>query len=127
VKEKGKLTYAGKVGTGFNARLIDELMERMEPLAVETMPVEVPRADRKGAHWIKPQLVAEIAFSEFTDDGILRHPSFIALREDKPAKDVVKEVPKHLPAKQTKSKRSNGKKPALASAEDFGIEISSPD
>ena len=53
----------------------------------------MPRADRKGAHWIEPKLVAEIAFAEFTDDGILRHPSFIALREDKPAKEVVREVP----------------------------------
>ncbi len=129
VKEKGGLSYVGKVGTGFNARLIDDLMERMEPLAIDKAPVEVPRADRKGAHWIKPQLVAEIAFSEFTEDGILRHPSFIALREDKPAKDVVREVPKHLEtmAKETKAKRSRSKKRAHASAGDFGIEISSPE
>jgi bifunctional non-homologous end joining protein LigD len=102
-------------------------MERMEPLAVDKAPVEVPRADRKGAHWIKPVLVAEINFSEFTEDGILRHPSFVALREDKPAKDVVKEVPQHLEAKETKPKRSKGKKSATATAEDFGIEISSPE
>src|SRR6185437_82608 len=82
-KEKGKLTYVGKVGTGFNARSIQDLMKRMKPLAVDKAPVEVPRADRKGAHFIKPKLVAEIAFSEFTDDGILRHPSFMGLREDK--------------------------------------------
>src|SRR3954447_12163548 len=50
-KEKGQLTYAGKVGTGFNAKLIEELMERMEPLAVDKAPLEVPRAERKGAHW----------------------------------------------------------------------------
>ena len=56
-----------------------------------------------------------------------RHPSFIALREDKPAKDVVREVPKHLSAKETKPKRSKDKKPAHAAAEDFGIEISSPE
>src|SRR5438270_6423683 len=129
VSEKGKLTYVGKVGTGFNAKLIDELMERMEPLAVERMPVEVPRADRKGAHWIKPELVAEIAFSEFTDDGILRHPSFIALREDKPAKDVVREMPKHLDqvAKERSPTPSKTKKRPHRAAEDFGIEISSPE
>ncbi len=162
-KEHGKLTYVGKVGTGFNARLIQELIERMEPLAIDKAPVEVPRADRKGAHWIRPELVAEIAFSEFTDDGILRHPSFIALREDKPAKDVVREVPKHLSVRETKPKRkspplhsqgrgtteggggapSRRKTPPSAlraatsprkrgeakhaSAEDFGIEISSPE
>src|SRR3954451_15259580 len=94
-KEKGKLTYVGKVGTGFNAKSIEDLMKVMEPLAADKAPVEVPRAERKGAHWIKPKLVAEIAFSEFTDDGVLRHPSFIALREDKPASQVVVEVPKH--------------------------------
>jgi bifunctional non-homologous end joining protein LigD len=127
VEERGKLTYVGKVGTGFNAKLIQDLMERMEPLATEKAPVEVPRADRKGAHWIEPKLVAEIAFSEFTDDGILRHPSFIALREDKPAKDVVREVPKHLSPKEAKPKRAKSKKPARAAAEDFGIEISSPE
>jgi len=125
-KESGRLTYVGKVGTGFNAKLMGELMERMEPLATDKAAVEVPRADRKGAHWIKPSLVAEIAFSEFTDDGILRHPSFIALREDKAAKDVVKEVPQHLEAR-ARPKRSKSKKRKHSSAEDFGIEISSPE
>src|SRR5206468_3159872 len=120
VKDKGKFTYAGKVGTGFNAKLIDDLMERMEPLAVGKAPVEVPRADRKGAHWIEPSPVAEIAFTEFTEDGILRHPSFIALREDKPAKDVVKEVPTHTESitKETKGKPSRRTKRAHT-AEDF--------
>src|SRR5437868_4041282 len=128
-KEKGKLTYVGKVGTGFSAKLIDELMERMRPLEVDKAPVEVPRADRKGAHWVKPQLVAEIAFTEFTGDGILRHPSFIALREDKPADDVVREVPQHTEnvTKEAKPKPSKRRKRARASAEDFGIEISSPE
>ncbi len=126
-KEKGKLTYVGKVGTGFNAKLMAELMKKMEPLAIDKAPVEVPRADRKGAHWIEPDLVGEIAFTEFTDDGVLRHPSFIALREDKPAKDVVKEVPQHLQSKETKPKASKNKKPVHARAEDFGIEISSPE
>jgi bifunctional non-homologous end joining protein LigD len=119
LKEKGKLTFAGKVGTGFSGKLIHELMDRMRPLEVDKAPVEVPRADRKGAHWIKPELVAEIAFTEFTGDGILRHPSFIALREDKPASEVVREVPKHL-----KKSEKAGERPT---AESFGIRISNPD
>jgi bifunctional non-homologous end joining protein LigD len=127
-KEKGKLTYVGKVGTGFNARLIEDLMERMEPLAVDKAPVEVPRGDRKGAHWIEPKLVAEINFSEFTDDGILRHPSFIALREDKPASEVVVEEPKHLkPTEKKKTARKSKKQGGHATPADFGIEISNPD
>ena len=129
-KEKRKLTYVGKVGTGFNAKLMAELMGRMELLEVDKAPVEVPRDDQKGAHWIKPKLVAEIAFSEFTDDGILRHPSFMGLREDKPASQVVVETPKHMEevTKQPKPRSSRAtRKGASASAEDFGITISSPD
>ncbi len=129
VNEGGKLRYAGKVGTGFNAKLIGELMELMEPLETAKAAVEVPRADRKGAHWIEPKLVAEIAFSEVTDDGVLRHPSFMGLREDKPASQVVREVPQHLETKmtQTKRKTSRNKKASAATATDFGIEISSPE
>src|SRR5215218_7388308 len=119
VEEKGKLTYVGKVGTGFNAKLMQELMDRMRPLEVDKAPVEVPRADRKGAHFLKPELVGEIAFSEFTDEGILRHPSFIGLREDKPASDVVRETPKHLKKTEEKAERP--------SAESFGIKISNPE
>jgi bifunctional non-homologous end joining protein LigD len=128
-REGRKLSYVGKVGTGFNAKLIEDLMERMEPLAVDQAAVEVPRPDRKGAHWIQPKLVAEINFAEFTDEGILRHPSFVGLREDKPAKDVVREVPKHTKdvTKPGKAARGSAKAGKRASAEDFGIAISSPD
>jgi bifunctional non-homologous end joining protein LigD len=118
-KEDGKLTYVGKVGTGFSGKLIEEMMERMRPLETEKAPVEVPRADRRGAHFIRPELVAEIAFTEFTNEGILRHPSFIGLREDKPAKQVVVETPKHL----TKSERTADR----ATPESFGIKISNPE
>jgi bifunctional non-homologous end joining protein LigD len=120
LKDRGKLTYAGKVGTGFDADMIEQLMERMRPLEIDKTAVEVPRAERKGAHWIKPKLVAEIAFAEFTDDGILRHPSFVGLREDKPASEVVREVPTHLA-------RTKRKKASPATADDLGIEISNPD
>jgi bifunctional non-homologous end joining protein LigD len=103
VQEGGKLTYAGKVGTGFNAKMIEEMSETMRPLEVDKPPLDVPRAARKGSHWIEPRLVGEVAFTEFTSDGILRHPSFIALRQDKSAKDVVREVPKHLKKAESKA------------------------
>jgi len=119
VRDGKALTYAGKVGTGFNAKSIEDLMERMEPLAVDKAPLEVPRADRRGAHFIEPKLVAEIAFTEFTGDGILRHPSFLGLREDKPASQVVRETPKHL-----KKAEKKGERPT---AESFGIKISNPE
>jgi len=117
-KDKGRLTYVGKVGTGFNTKLLHDLLDRMKPLEVKEAPVEVPRADRKGAHYIRPELVAEIAFTEFTSEGILRHPSFIALREDKPASEVVVEKPKHLPKAAKKAERPT--------PESFGIKISNP-
>ena len=119
VREGGKLRYTGKVGTGFNAKLIHDLMDRMGPLAIDKTPVEVPRSERKGAHWIKPELVAEIAFSEVTDEGILRHPSFIGLREDKPAAEVVREAPKHLNKSEKMAKRPT--------AESLGVQITNPD
>jgi bifunctional non-homologous end joining protein LigD len=118
-RDKGALTFAGKVGTGFNMQVMGELLDRMKPLETDKPAVEVPRSERKGGHWIEPELVAEIAFTEFTSDGILRHPSFIALREDKPASDVVREREKHLPKEARR-----GEHP---SPESFGVTISNPD
>jgi len=117
--EQGKLRYAGKVGTGFNQAMLMDLLDKMKPLEIEKPAVEIPRAERKGGHWIEPKLVAEIAFTEFTSEDILRHPSFIALREDKPASQVVKEVPKKLP--------KGAKRPDHPTPESFGVEISNPD
>jgi bifunctional non-homologous end joining protein LigD len=91
------LRYAGKVGTGFDMARIENLLARLKPLETGKPPVKAPRAVTKGAHWVNPQLVAEIAFTEFTSDGVLRHPSFVGLREDKPATEVVKEKPRKGP------------------------------
>jgi len=120
VRKGRKLTYAGKVGTGFDTKMIQDLSERMTPMEVEEPPVEVPPSARRGSHWIEPKLVGEIAFTEFTSDGILRHPSFIALREDKPAREVVLEKPQKLP-------KAANKKGDPATAESFGIKISNAD
>jgi bifunctional non-homologous end joining protein LigD len=92
------LQYAGRVGTGFDMRTIDELSAKMKPLAIDKPALDVPREARRGARWIRPELVAEIAFTEFTHDGVLRHPSFIGLREDKPASEVVRETPADAPS-----------------------------
>jgi bifunctional non-homologous end joining protein LigD len=119
VKDGRKLAYAGKVGTGFDTKMIRDLSEKMKPLEVKEPPAEVPRAALRGSHWIKPELVAEIAFTEFTSEGVLRHPSFIALRDDKPAKQVVREKVQKLP--------EAAKKGSDPTAADFGIKISSAD
>lgn len=95
VNEDGKLRYAGKAGTGYTADEIDRLIGLMAPLEVKTPTVEAPRAAVRGAHWIQPKLVAEIAFMEVTGDGVLRHSSYLGLRLDKKAEAVVveKEAP----------------------------------
>jgi bifunctional non-homologous end joining protein LigD len=92
VHRDGKLTYAGKAGTGFDAATMEELRGKLDRLARKTATVEAPRAAVRGAQWVTPKLVAEIAYTEVTPDGVLRHPSFLGLRGDKPAADVVPEV-----------------------------------
>ena len=119
VREGSALRYVGKVGTGFNAAMIDGLSERMRPLALAAPALDVPRIARRGSTWIEPSLIGEIAFTEFTSDGILRHPSFIALREDKRAADVIREVPVRL-------KRSE-KTAAIPMYEAMGLRLTSPD
>ena len=91
------LVYAGKVGTGFNQATLHELRERFDKIAASEAPVKVPRAEARGAQWLKPELVAEIAFTEFTAENVVRHGSFIGLREDKKPGDVVVEKPAPLP------------------------------
>lgn len=91
--EDNKLIYSGKVGTGFNEDLLKDLHEKLKKLERKTMPFDaVPREERK-AHWVSPELVAQIKYSEWTEEGSLRHPVFVALRTDKAAKDVRKESP----------------------------------
>jgi bifunctional non-homologous end joining protein LigD len=89
---KGKLVYAGKVGSGFDDDSLAALSRKLGKLAAKQSPfgTRVPPA---GVHWVKPTLVAEVTFSEWTDRGHLRHPVFHALRTDKPAKSIVREDP----------------------------------
>ncbi|HVO55236.1 MAG TPA: non-homologous end-joining DNA ligase [Solirubrobacterales bacterium] len=89
---EGRLRYAGKVGTGFKQRDLDELGARLAPLARETNPFAAGRGPR-GARYVEPELVAEIEYRELTADGLVRHGSFKGLREDKPAREVTLELP----------------------------------
>jgi bifunctional non-homologous end joining protein LigD len=96
VNEGGALRYAGKVGTGFSMATIHDLHRRLEKIAADKPPVAVPRAEARGAQWVKPRLVAEIAFAEFTAENVVRHASFLGLRGDKPATEVVAELPQPI-------------------------------
>ena len=79
----GALRYRGRVGTGFSAETQAELAALMRPLVRRTAPTRVPKAESRGASWIEPRLVAEVRYAEMTRDDILRHASFLGLREDK--------------------------------------------
>jgi len=93
----GQLQYAGKVGTGFSERDLDELLKRLRPLARDTNPFAGRRGPRDANH-VEPQLVAEIEFREMTAEGMVRHGSFKGLREDKAAEEVRIELPEAAPA-----------------------------
>lgn len=90
-----KIVYSGRVGTGFNEKSLRDLHARLQPLEIAKPELEnAPRgADTRGVHWVTPKLVAEVAYTGVTHDGLLRHPTFKGLREDKPAQAVVQEVP----------------------------------
>jgi bifunctional non-homologous end joining protein LigD len=99
-QHEGKaLVYKGKVGTGFDADGLADLATRMAPLVRKEAPAEVPRLEARGATWIAPKLVAEIAFAEITHEGRVRHGSFLGLRGAKPARAVKSEQaePAHAP------------------------------
>jgi bifunctional non-homologous end joining protein LigD len=90
--EDGKLVYAGKVGTGFNEKTLDDLARRLAPLARKTSPFD-RGSPPKGAHFVEPELVAEFEFAEWTPGGQLRAGSFKGLRQDKDPREVVRERP----------------------------------
>jgi len=119
--EDGKLRYRGRVGTGFHADSAAELQSAMDKLARTTSPfADAPRDISRRAKWIEPSLVAEIAFTELTPDGHLRHPSFQGLRGDKKSRDVKLETPvdKPAPAKTTPKAKAM---PKVALTDDMGI------
>lgn len=91
VYEGEKLVYAGHVGTGFDNELLRDLMQRLKPLERKTTPFAVRPKTNQPAHWVAPELVCEVAFGEWTQEGILRQPVFVGLRGDKDPRTVVRE------------------------------------
>jgi bifunctional non-homologous end joining protein LigD len=106
--ERGKLTYAGRVGTGFSERTLRDLGAQFDKLARKTNPFEGNAAAARGrdVHWLEPKLVAQIEFAQWTEEGLLRQPSFQGLREDKPATAVRRERPQAAPVRRRAKTRS---------------------
>ena len=103
VYENEKLKYVGKVGTGFNDQSLRELKKVFSKLERKTSPFEVRPPQETGIHWLKPIKIAEVRFSNWTDEGLLRTPTFIGMREDKPAEDI------HMELSETKEVSSPDK------------------
>lgn len=91
--EEGQLRYAGRVGTGFNQARINVLHGQLKKLTVGSQPVPGKVPDSRSVTWVKPQLVCEVEFGEWTQSGVVRQPVFIALRSDKPPRQIVREEP----------------------------------
>jgi bifunctional non-homologous end joining protein LigD len=102
------LKSAGHVGTGFSAKVRDNLKKKLDRLKRKTSPLTGPGSREKGAIWVDPDLVAEVEFRSWTADRILRHASFQGLREDKPAEDVVQEEPEDTADNSAKDVTNKG-------------------
>lgn len=106
VYENKKLQYIGKIGTGFSQKLQKEMMQKFTPLITEDCPFSFvpdinkasrfrPNPPQAKATWLQPRLICEVSYAEMTEDGVMRHPSFEGLREDKSTNEVVMEKEKH--------------------------------
>lgn len=116
VYKKGKLEYTGKIGTGFNSKQQQEMMKAFKPLVTKKNPFDIepdvnkpsrfrPDPPKASAIWLKPKLVCEVSYAEITDDGVMRHPSFEGMREDKPARSVTAETAVATKAVISKAKK----------------------
>ncbi|PUA27458.1 MAG: DNA ligase D [Cellvibrio sp. 79] len=111
-----EIVYAGRVGTGFNTARLDEMYKKMKALEQTKSPIstKLTGLQAKGVHWVKPKLICEVEFAEWTGEGILRQASFISLRTDKPVKDIIREQPKSADQVAAAPSGKTSKKPATA-------------
>ena len=120
------MLYAGKVGTGFNHATLESLHAKLKPLEVDKSPLAKapPAADVRGAHWLKPELMCEVAYAEMTRQGVVRHSVFHGLRSDKPAKAITHERAAKAAKATGTAKAKNNPAPNTAGGK---IKISNPE
>lgn len=119
--KKGKLNYAGNVGTGFNERTLNEIYQLLLESETQSNPFTSKPPGSNKAHWVRPELVCEVEFTEWTKDDHLRHPSFKGMRLDKKATEVVREL--EIPLEETKEEKENLPEPKSKSK----IVLTNPD
>ncbi len=125
--ENGKLRYAGRVGTGYTHETARDLWKRLEKLRVERPSLEVPKTERrKDVIWVKPDVVVEAQYRGITHDGLLRQASYKGLREDKPAREVVREDPTDPPASAGPGKAATARSAASGSGTTMTAPKSAP-
>lgn len=120
------LRYVGRVGSGFSESDLDTIGSRLAALARKTPAVEgdIPAPVRRGARWVRPELVVQVAFAEFTGDGLIRHGRFVGLREDKPARSVRREAPRPVAeSRAVTTERTSPDDEAMVG----GVRLSHPD
>ncbi len=105
--ERALLHFAGSVGTGFDEKELDRVARLLKKLAQPAKPFEGAVATAERPHWVKPELVVEVRFTEWTDEGLLRQPVYLGTREDKRARDVRKETPDAAPAHRSAPPRAH--------------------
>ena len=129
--ETHRLVFSGKVGTGFSHKAAIDLRRQLDAIEQSSSPFDPPPEGALGrnAHWVKPKLVAEVVFTEWTDEGKIRHPSFQGLRADKKATDVRREQPSSFPETGPAGRAPRRTRTSTTAGSDSvaGITISNPD
>ncbi len=128
---KQGLIYAGRVGTGFSHRLLERLSATLQELEVKRSPFHGSVPDSRAVHWVRPELVIEVEFTERTRDGRLRHPAFRGLREDRNPEEIRMTPTKEMAAEGTSTQDQTPSKPAARKRKDetslLGVRLTSPD
>lgn len=129
VNDDSGLVYAGRVGTGFDQAALKQLHEQMQALERDTTPLAkaITSAQARGVHWIKPQLVCEVEFAQWTREGVVRQAAFIAMRTDKPAKDIIHEQPQSVHSTKSKAEKAAPSSSRKTTATVAGVKITHPD